>query len=151
MRTSKLISTLASVSCLSFIAACSTVTEADRAQVAEVAMTSNQTETEGPADSNTPGRVILHRTWNGEGLAFLGTGPKVEIDGIEVGRCLLGDGTEIAVSPGEHEISAPHSQVSARRFRIFPGQVIYAECKYTVGTLVPNVQFEFTADRVRNK
>ncbi len=130
-----------------FISACSTVTEEDRAQVAEISSPTLFGETGDTLDSSVPGQLVLHRTWNGEGLLFLGTGPKVEIDGREIGRCLLGDGAEITLAAGEHEIRAPHSDVSARRFRILPGQTIYAECKYTVGALVPNVQFEFSATR----
>jgi len=91
--------------------------------------------------------AVLYRTWHGEGLLFLGTGPKVEVDGREVGRCLLGDGRSIQLTAGEHVISAPHSEVSTRRFRINPGQTMFVECQYTVGAMVPNVQFEFHAER----
>lgn len=106
------------------VAACATVTEEDRAQVAEVRDSSSTTETAETLDSavsNKPGRMVLYRTWHGEGLLFLGSGPKVEVDGREVGRCLLGDGSEIKLAAGEHVISAPHSEVSTRPFRINPG------------------------------
>ena len=141
---------LALVGMVGAVAACATVTKEERTQVAEVRDASSPTETGGASValvSSGPGKAVLYRTWNGEGLVFLGSGPKVEIDGREVGRCKLGDGNEFELAAGEHVIRAPHSEVSTRRFRISPGQTIYIECKYTVGALVPNVQFEFHATR----
>jgi len=150
MRIPRTVVRFALVAIVGAVAACATVTEEDRAQVAEVpdpTIPKETADTVTSVPSDEPAQIVLYRTWNGEGLLFLGSGPKVEVDGREVGRCLLGDGREIEVAAGEHVISAPHSEVSARPFRINPGQTIYVECKYTVGVLVPNVQFEFSAAR----
>jgi len=140
-----------SIALFGLVAACTSVTKEERGQVAEVSPPASTVEASIAADKNAPGRVVLYREWNGEGLAFLGSGPKVQIDGREVGRCLLGDGTEITLAAGEHEIQAPHSEVSRRRFRIEADQTIYVKCKYTIGALVPNVQFEFFATRKAKK
>lgn len=137
---------LAMAASISAVAACATVTEEQRAQIAEVHDPSQPLALTGTT-GNEPSRIVLYRTWNGEGLLFLGSGPKVEIDGREVGRCLLGDGNTIELTAGEHVIFAPLSEVSSRPFRINAGQTIFVECKYTVGALIPNVQFEFHATR----
>lgn len=150
MNSLRLTQRLAMITAVCTFAACATVTEEDRAQVADVRpITTSVNEGEGSIQPNSDAnaQLTLFRRWNGEGLLFLGTGPKVEIDGREVGRCLLGEGTVIELAPGEHIIRAPHSEISARPFRTHPGQTLFVECKYTVGALVPNVEFEFHADR----
>ena len=150
---------------LGILAACASVTEEDRARVAQVGdapapvasagdaqlsqvTTSEMSDPALPlANSGARARAILYRKWNGEGLAFMASGPKVEIDGRDVGRCLLGKGREIDLAAGEHVIRAPMSAKSERPFRIFPGQTIYVECRYTQGALVPNAEFLFKASR----
>ena len=141
---------LAEFGLASAVAACASVTEEDRKNVAVVPdsrLTDGSTDVRLATASNAPGRIVLYRTWHGEGLLFLGTGPKVEVDGREIGRCLLGDGATTELAAGDHVISAPHSDVSSRPFRINPDQTVFVECKYTVGALVPNVEFDFHATR----
>ncbi len=132
------------------IASCATVTAEERATVARVG-SSNATgagsEAINSADKNIPTRVILYRKWNGEGLAEMASGPKVEIDGRQVGRCFLGEGKEIELEPGEHQIIAPFSKTSARRFFIEKGQTVYIECRYIQGVLGANVEFIFRESR----
>lgn len=131
---------------LSLTAACTTVTEAERNTVVQLPISQTQ-EIDAVAATNGTAKIIMFRSWNGEGLLFLPTGPMVLIDGQEIGRCLLGDGSEHTIAAGEHVIRSLSSDISERPFQISAGQTALVECKYTAGALSPNVEFIFTTTR----
>jgi len=134
------------VALLLTLGACATVTEEERSTVVQVPP-SPTAEVEVDMQQGDTARLVLFRRWNGEGLVFLGTGPMVLVDGQEIGRCLLGEGSETQISTGEHVIRARTSDVSERRFRVEPGQTAFVECRYTVGAFSPNVEFDFVEGR----
>jgi len=128
------------------VSACTSVTEEDRSVVTQIPPNSVEAP-DSNSHKNSTAQLELFRKWNGEGLLFLGTGPMVLLDGQEIGRCLLGDGSKIRIPAGEHVIRARTSDVSERRFRIDPGQTAFIECRYTVGVMSPNVEFVFLDKR----
>lgn len=128
------------------VGACTSVTEEERSVVVQIPPNSVEAPDSNSHKSETA-QLELFRKWNGEGLLFLGTGPMVLLDGQEIGRCLLGDGSKIKIPAGEHVIRARTSDVSERRFRVDAGQTAFVECRYTVGVMSPNVEFIFSDKR----